>query len=72
MCSTSYAYLGGFEDPDGYKPFFNDVAKYNAGAYGANAGGGAYTPIPDNTGLWRKLQGPLYPATGTTGKRNIL
>ena len=25
--------------------------------------------IPDNTGLWQKLQGPLYPTTGATGAR---
>jgi hypothetical protein len=43
------------------------VANYNAGAHGANAGGGLYTPITPNTGLWKKLQGPLFPATGTTG-----
>ncbi len=63
----AYAYLGGFEGPDGYRPFFDDVANYNAGAHGANAGGGLYTPITPNTGLWQKLQGPLFPATGTTG-----
>jgi PEP-CTERM motif len=62
-----YAYLGGFEDPDGYKPFLNDVAEYNAGQYGANAGGGSYTVITPNTGLWTKLQGPLYPTAGSTG-----
>ena len=62
-----FAYLGGFEDVDGYEPFLDDVAKYNAGQYGANAGGGVYVDIPDNTGLWKKLQGPLFPATGTTG-----
>ena len=67
MTSTSFAYLGGFEDADGYKPFLNDVANYNAGQYGPNAGGGTYTTITPNTGLWKKLQGPLYPATGTTG-----
>jgi hypothetical protein len=66
-CGPAHAYLGGFEDPDGYKPFLNDVVTYNAGAYGANAGGGAYTLITPNTGLWTKLQGPLYPATGTAG-----
>lgn len=67
LCGSAGAYLGGFEDPDGYKPFLNDVVTYNAGAYGANAGGGTYTPIPANTGLWKKLQGPLFPTTGTAG-----
>ena len=65
--SQAYAYLGGFENADGYQPFFDDVAKYNAGQFGANAGGGSYTPITPNTGLWQKLQGPLHPTTGTTG-----
>lgn len=61
------AYLGGFEPVDGYRPFFDDVARYNAGAHGANAGGGFYSSITPNTGLWKKLQGPLFPATGATG-----
>lgn len=65
--STAHAYLGGFEAADGYAPFLNDVAKFNAGQYGANAGGGTFTTIPDNTGLWVKLQGPLVPLQGTTG-----
>ncbi|MCB1228584.1 MAG: putative Ig domain-containing protein, partial [Verrucomicrobiales bacterium] len=59
------AYLGGFEDADGYyngvaggiKP--PDVAVYNAGEYGTNPGGtgpgGAYTPMPLNSGLWTAL-----------------
>jgi hypothetical protein len=64
---SAYAYLGGFEGVDGYQPFFDDVANYNAGQFGPNAGGGSYTPIAPNTGLWKKLQGPLYPAVGTTG-----
>ncbi len=59
--------MGGFEAADGYAPFLNDVATFNAGQYGANAGGGVFTSIPVNTGLWKKLQGPLVPATGTTG-----
>jgi hypothetical protein len=67
LVSGAYAYLGEFEGPDGYRPFFDDVANYNAGAHGANAGGGSYSPIAPNTGLWAKLQGPLFPATGTTG-----
>ena len=67
VTTSAHAYLGGFEGPDGYRPFFDDVARYNAGQHGANAGGGLYTPIIPNTGLWQKLQGPLFPATGTTG-----
>ncbi len=61
------AYLGGFENVDGYSAFFNDVANYNAGQFGPNAGGGVYSPLPPNTGLWSKLQGPLFPAVGSTG-----
>ena len=67
LTNKTYAYLGGFESVDGYASFLNDVATFNAGQYGANAGGGSYVNIPDNTGLWQKLQGPLVPATGTTG-----
>lgn len=62
-----HAYLGGFENVDGYAPFLNDVANYNAGQYGPNAGGGVFTPITPNTGLWKKLQGPLVPTWGTLG-----
>ncbi len=65
--NNACAYLGGFEDVDGYEPFLNDVATYNAGQYGPNAGGGSYVNIPDNTGLWTKLQGPLFPTQGTAG-----
>ncbi|HEY6563069.1 MAG TPA: hypothetical protein VIY86_01110, partial [Pirellulaceae bacterium] len=61
------AYLGGFESNDGYAPFLNDVANFNAGQYGPNAGGGVFTPITPNTGLWQKLQGPLFPASGILG-----
>ncbi len=64
---TANAYLGGFEPVDGYEDFLNDVATYNAGQYGTNAGGGTYVNIPDNTGLWTKLQGPLWPTPGTAG-----
>jgi PEP-CTERM motif len=67
LIGNTYAYLGGFEAVDGYQPFLNDVATYNAGQYGPNAGGGSYMALPPNTGLWKKLQGPLYPMTGTTG-----
>lgn len=65
--TPAHAYLGGFEGADGYQPFLNDVSVYNAGAFGANAGGGSYTPLPPNTGLWKKLQGPLWPTPGTAG-----
>ncbi len=67
LTTSAHAYLGGFEAADGYEPFLNDVATFNAGQYGANAGGGAYINIPDNTGLWQKLQGPLFPTPGLAG-----
>lgn len=67
LSTSAHAYLGGIEGVDGYAPFLNDVATYNAGQYGPNAGGGVYVNIPDNTGLWQKLQGPLFPTAGTTG-----
>ena len=66
--STSHGYLGGFKDLDGYRPFLNDVVTYDAGQYGLNTGGsGTATPITPNTGLWRKLQGPLFPTLGLAG-----
>lgn len=60
ISNPSYANLGGFEIEDGYKDFFNPVEKYNAGQFGANAGGGSYTSFSSanhNTGLWNKTQG---------------
>ena len=61
------AYLGGFEEQDGYHygpPNAsglgnNDVTRYNAGQYGVNNGGpgGAVTPITPDTGLWDAVLG---------------
>ncbi len=67
MPQTAQAYLGGFEGVDGYGSFLNEVSTTNAGAHGANAGGGTLTTIPVNTGLWVKLQGPVFPTPGTAG-----
>jgi hypothetical protein len=62
LTAESHAYLGGFEQADGYlfdiannPPLHNwiDVSYYNAGQSGANAGGGAVTPIVPNSGLWK-------------------
>lgn len=64
---TAYAYLGGFEQVDGYGSFLNEVSTTNAGAHGANAGGGTLATIPANSGLWVKLQGPTFPTAGTAG-----
>ena len=58
------AYLGGFEQADGYIFGLNYVVtQYNAGQFGLNAGypGGAYSSIPTGTGLWQKLSGYEYP-----------
>ncbi|MEZ5304868.1 MAG: hypothetical protein R3F11_30095 [Verrucomicrobiales bacterium] len=65
--SPAYAYLGGFEADDGYATsgegftvpnpggqnggYSWAVEWYNSGAFGANAGGGAYA-IGQNTGRW--------------------
>ena len=70
-----HAYLGGFENADGYvfayTSYFSnwvDVAYYNAGQWGANAGGG---PLPVevnfNTGLWNLTSSPgsFFPSTAT-------
>ncbi len=67
MPQTAHAYLGEFESADGYGSFLTEVSTTNAGAHGANAGGGTLTTIPVNSGLWVKLQGPVYPTPGTAG-----
>lgn len=68
-----HAYLGGFENGDGYsnssyvgKPSTgglgdNNVTLYNAGLFGTNNGGpgGSLADIPDDTGLWQTIQGGL-------------
>src|SRR4051812_39456913 len=76
--SESRAYLGGFEQADGYlfdiagnPPLYNwiDVADYDAGQSGANAGGGSPTPIALSSGLWKvnSQAGSFYP---TIAQRN--
>lgn len=69
LCAVSpaFAYLGSFELSDGYylaSPAWVDVTYYNAGQWGANAGGGASpTAIAPDSGLW-KLQsqaGAFFP-----------
>ena len=80
-CTLSHpalAYLGGFEDQDGYNNDYNgggpfgsgasnyNAFYYNAGDYGTNAGGpgGGPVDIPNNTGSWRQLD-----AIAATGNR---
>jgi hypothetical protein len=56
----AHAYLGGFENADGYAYAFTypvldnwvDCTMYNAGAFGPNAGGGSPFQQTVNTGLW--------------------
>ncbi len=70
LAGPAFAFLGGFEDQDGYNndyttgsgPFGNgassyNVFYYNAGSYGTNNGGpgGGPVDIANNTGLWRQL-----------------
>ena len=55
--APAHALLGGFEASDGYLRFLNEVTKYNAGQFGANAGGGSSTAITDGTGLWYNMSG---------------
>jgi len=55
--TPTYAYLGSFTPQDGYHVqsglVYGDVSYYNAGQYGANAGGGGGpTQITANSGLW--------------------
>jgi hypothetical protein len=72
------AYLGGFEPADGYTinqipgsppSDFIDVTYYNAGQWGANAGGGGTVPRPlnDPSNLWQLLTSPgaYFPNTAT-------
>lgn len=58
--TSAQAHLGGFENADGYAYAFTypqldnwvDATMYNAGAFGANAGGGTPFQQTVNTGLW--------------------
>jgi hypothetical protein len=80
--ATSWGYLGGFEDEDGYNndyitsggPFGLGATsyflnRYNAGVYGTSNGGPGGTPaqIPQNSGLWQQLDG-----TPMAGNRYVL
>lgn len=75
LCAVSpaRAYLGSFEMSDGYyiaSPGWVDVTYYNAGQWGANAGGGASpTAIAPDSGLWslNSQAGAFFP---TTAARN--
>lgn len=61
VAAPAWAYLGGFEEQDGYQPGgslpVRDVSTYNAGQYGTNNGGpgGSLINITPNTGLFEKF-----------------
>lgn len=60
LATPALAILGSFTPNDGYQivqPWV-DVTYFNAGGYGANAGGGSYTPIAPDSGKWR-VDGPV-------------
>ncbi|MBX3426036.1 MAG: hypothetical protein KF688_10185 [Pirellulales bacterium] len=56
---AAQAYLGSFTANDGYQAFYGsawgEVSHHNAGQYGANAGGGSFTQLPADTGLWKLI-----------------
>ncbi len=55
------AYLGSFSPNDGYQivqPWV-DVSYFNSGANGVNAGGGAYSHIAPDSGLWKVAPGAV-------------
>ncbi len=63
IAAPAQAYLGGFEPADGYTlsaipqgsnppSLYADVTYYNAGQFGANAGGGGVASIAPDFGLW--------------------
>lgn len=61
--SAAFGYIGSCAPADGYLlsgigPFpadWVDVTYYNAGAFGANAGGGSVTPVIPDSGRWSLL-----------------
>jgi hypothetical protein len=58
---NAHAWLGGFEQADGYQPFLNMVQNYNAGHYGPNSGyGGGPVAITPNTDFWTAVQGGFF------------
>jgi hypothetical protein len=72
--APAYANLGSFTPQDGYDVqsglVYGDVSYYNAGQYGANAGGGpGPTQIVANSGLWSVI-GPAGGYFSNPGDRN--
>ena len=73
---SAHAYLGGFENADGYLPFLNMVQNYNAGHYGPNSGyGGSSAAITPNTDFWTAVAGGFSSGPGSlsyaTGHQNL-
>jgi hypothetical protein len=71
---TAHAYLGGFEPADGYVDVNShlkpgafpdyDVAKYNAGQFGANVDPlASYSQVTPPSRLWAKTLGTLMPSS---------
>jgi len=73
--SSAHAYLGGFEQNDGYQPFLNMVQNYNAGHYGPNSGyGGGPVSITPNTDFWTAVSGGVFSNNSVsyaTGHQNL-
>ncbi|MDX1965033.1 MAG: PEP-CTERM sorting domain-containing protein [Pirellulales bacterium] len=73
--TTAEAYLGSFNQNDGYHlnsgTILGDVSIYNAGASGINAGGGGFASINADTGLW-KVVGPVGGYFATAANRNAV
>lgn len=59
FAAPASAYLGSFAPADGYQILqpWVDVSYYNTGQYGANAGGGSWTHVVPDAGLWRVAPG---------------
>lgn len=59
LTSSAHAYLGSFGPQDGYAAqygtVYGNVTYFNAGQNGLNAGGGAMTFIPADSGLWKQV-----------------
>ena len=75
LSNNAHAWLGGFEQADGYQPFLNMVQNYNAGHYGPNSGyGGGPVAITPNTDFWTAVQGGFFSGGAVsyaTGHQNL-
>jgi hypothetical protein len=73
--TNAHAWLGGFEQADGYQPFLNMVQNYNAGHYGPNSGyGGGPVSITPNTDFWVAIAGGNFSNNSVsyaTGHQNL-